>query len=559
MRAVIPSRPSPGRRPRRGRSTLARTVGIGIVTALALAGCSSSSNNDPGEAGAAGDALTIVTPDTSISWSIDKAFGGLEPANNLHATLLRKPYVDSSQEGSQQQDVYTFDPYLAESYTVSDDGLTYTFTLREAVSAAGNTLSADDVLWSFERKFNTPTSLAPGIMAPSITDPAQQIVKVDDRTVSFTLPQAGLGATFLALMSDLLGQIYDSTLLKEHATDDDPYAVDWSAENPNHGFGPYEVTDYQQGVQTVLTARDDWVLGEVPVKTINVRIVTDAGTRANAVKNGDAHLAESVPPADSAELADDPNVFVPEVDNPNSYIMLPLVTNKAPFDDVKVRQAMAYAVPYDQIVSDVYRGLAKRQGPGFLLRDAPGYSDEGFPEYTYDPERAKALLAEAGHADGISFELAVSAADPDTVAAALQIQTAAKAAGFDVQIAQMPASQFAEQRSEHTSQAFLLRDYAITLTPPYELLVYTAPDSSNNFADWEHQPFYDALAAGNALPDALSPEAGQAWNAAERIYLEESPIVFIAQVQPSVLLSSEITGFAWRSDNWLDYSNLSFR
>ena len=114
------------------------------------------------------------------------------------------------------------------------------------------------------------------------------------------------------------------------------------------------------------------------------------------------------------------------------------------------------------------------------------------------------------------------------------------------------------QRSNHTSQAFLLRDYAITLTPPYELLVYTAQDSSNNFADWEFEPFYDALAAGNALPDALSDEAGQAWNVAETIYLEQSPIVFIAQVQPSVALASNLSGFAQRSDNWIDYSNFSF-
>jgi peptide/nickel transport system substrate-binding protein len=122
----------------------------------------------------------------------------------------------------------------------------------------------------------------------------------------------------------------------------------------------------------------------------------------------------------------------------------------------------------------------------------------------------------------------------------------------------MPAAQFAEQRGGHTSQAFILRDYAITLTPPYELLVYTAAGSSNNFSDWEYPPFYAALAAGNAMPDALSPDAGVFWNKAEQIYLDQSPIVFIAQVQPSVAYSSRVTGFAWRSDAWIDYANLSF-
>jgi peptide/nickel transport system substrate-binding protein len=536
------------------KRTWSRVAALALAVTVA-AGCATSANS--GTNGGGSDTLTIVMPDTSITWSLDNGFGGYEPGNNINATLIRKPYVPSSQAGTFQQDVYKYEPYLADGYTVSDDKLTYTFKLRPAKSAAGNTLSADDVLWSFERKFNTPTALAPGLMAPSITDPAKQIKKIDDQTVSFTIPQAGLGATFLALMADLFGQIYDSKLLKQHVTPDDPYAVKWSAQNPNYGFGPYTVTNYQPGVSVVLSARQDFVLGPPPIKTINLRIVADAGTRANAVKNGDAQLAESVTPADTDALKSNSAVTVPKVDNPNTYIMLPLVTNKAPFDNVQVRRAMAYATPYQQIIDNVYRGNAVRNGSGFLLRNAPGYDGSGFPDYTYDPAKAKQILAAAGFPNGIAFHLAVSAADPDTVSAATQIQTAAKAAGFDITIDQMPAAQFAEQRSNHTSQAFILRDYAITLSPPYELMVYTAKGSSNNFGDWEYQPFYDAVNAGNALPDALSTQAGKAWNAAERIYLDQSPIVFIAQVQPSVTYSAKVKGFAWRSDNWIDYSHLS--
>ena len=557
-----PVPPPPGRRfvPGLRRSRVA----VATAAVLLLAACSTSANTAATTA-ASGTAstptaLTIVTPDTSIVWSIDNGFGGYEQGKNVQATMLRKPFVDSEQgRGVQQQDVYTYEPYLASGYEVSADGLTYTFTLSDAKSQAGNELTADDVLWSYERKFNTATSVIPGVMAPSLTDPTTQIVKIDDKTVSFTLPNAGLGTTFLALMSDLCGQIYDSKLLKEHVTAEDPYAVKWSAENPNFGFGPYEVTSYQPGASVVMTARDDFVLGKPKVDTINIRIVPDAGTRANAVKNGDADLAEAVTPADSSALAADPAVIAPEVDNPNTFLMMPLVTNKAPFDNVAVRQAMAYATPYDPIVQDVYRGLAKRQGSGFLLKDAPGYSDAGFPDYTYDPEKAKQMLADAGFPNGVEFTLAVSSAEPDAREAAIQIQTAAKAAGFTITLDEQSASEFADQRTSHTSQAFILRDYAITLTPPYELLVYTAPGSTNNFADWEYQPFYDALAAGNALPDALSDEAGKAWNAAEKIYLDQAPITFIAQVQPNVLVSSKVGGYAWTSDQWIDYSNLYFQ
>lgn len=543
---------------RRSRHRASALIGVLTAIMLVLNGCASSNNVASPED--ARDAITILTPDTGITWSLDNGFGGYEPANNLHATLVRKPYKDSPQgKGVQEQDVYTFEPYLAEAYTISEDGRTYTFTLRDdVVSVAGNPLDADDVLWSFERKFASPRSVVPGVMAPSITDPASQIVKVDDRTVAFTLPHAGLGTTFLALMADLCGQIFDSELLKSHATETDPYAVDWSVENPNYGFGPYEVTEYTPGTSAVLTARDD-VVGTPPaIKKVNIRIVSDPGTRANAVKNGDAGLATGITPADSGALSNDPSVTVPEVANPNTFIMMPLVTNKAPFDDPLVRQAMAYATPYDQIVDNVYRGFALRRGPGFLLTNAPNYDGTGLPQYSYDPERARQLLAQAGKPDGVGFTLAVSAAEPDMMEAAIQVQTAARSAGFDITLDEMPASEFADQRSNHTSQAFILRDYAITLTPPYELLVYTARDSSNNFADWEYEPFYELLASGNEMPDALSASAGQAWNAAERVYLEQSPIVFIAQVQPNVLVRSDVGGFAWRSDNWVDYSNLHY-
>lgn len=541
---------------RRGR--VAALLAVVSTATLVAAGCASSSND--ASSGGDGDAITIITPDTGITWSLDNGFGGYEPANNLHATLVQKPYEESPQgEGVEQQDVYSYDPYLAESYDVSEDGLTYTFNLREdVVSVAGNTLDADDVIWSFERKFASPRSVVPGVMAPSITDPAEQITKIDDQTVAFTLPNAGLGVTFLALMSDLCGQIFDSELLQEHVTPDDPYAVDWTVDNPNYGFGPYEVTDYQPGTSVTLNARDDYFDEPPQISTVNVRIVADPGTRANAVSNGDAGLATGIAPADSAAMQDDPSVKVPQVEDPNTFIMMPLVTNKAPFDDPEVRRAMSYATPYDQIVENVYRGLAVRQGPGFLLTNAPNYVGEGLPDYTFDPDQARQVLADAGYPDGVSFTLAVSAAEPDMMEAAIQIQTAAREAGFDITLDEMPAAEFADQRSNHTSQAFILRDYAITLTPPYELLVYTAPDSTNNFADWEYPPFYEALEAGNALPDALSPEAGEAWNAAEQIYLDQSPIVFIAQVQPNVLVASNVGGYAWRSDNWLDYSNLYY-
>lgn len=535
-------------------------VVAGSVVAALSVGCTSPANTQNGQSPSASGsgqgqvAITILEPDSGMGWSRDAGGANTQYAVNLHATLLRKAYVPGV-SGFDQQNPYEYVGYLADSYEVSSDGLTYTFHLSDAVSAGGNELTAQDVLWSFQRKWEVPTSTAPGTMKDVMTDPDEQIKVIDDKTVSFTIPNAGQGATFLAMMSDLLTFIFDSRLLQEHATTDDPWAIEWSKQNPNYGFGAYEVEAWSVGEYARFVARKDYVLGAPKVDIVQVQIVPDAGTRANAVKNGDAQIATALTAADALGLEGNAAVSVPEIDVPNQFLEMPLVTNKAPFNDVLVRRAMAYAVPYDQIISAVYGGRALRQSSGFLLTNTPGYSAEGLTDYSYDPAKSKQLLSEAG-LERVSFTLAVSAAEPDAEAVAIQIQTAAAEAGFDIKINKLPAADFAKGRTGHEFQALIWRDWSLTLTPSYELNLYTVPESPLNSADWTNEEFRKELATASAMTDQYSAEAGAAFSRANRIMIDESPIVFIAQVQPNVLLSNSVKGYAWRSDNNLDYANL---
>ncbi|NHI17697.1 ABC transporter substrate-binding protein [Microbacterium excoecariae] len=534
------------------RTAVAGTAAAGL---LALAACGAGTTADTS---ADGTTVTIVQPDNNMGWSLDYTFSGMEQSVNTQATLLKKPYVDTDQAGVQAQDMATFEPYLAESLEVSDDGLTYTFTLREVTSAQGNPLTAEDVRWSWERKFETATSVAYGAAGPVWTDPDEMIEVIDDRTVAFTLTDAGYGTEFQALLSDVLGEVYDSVWLQENATDEDPYAVEFSAQNPNFGFGPYEVTDWDPATGATLVAREDTGLPIVPdVDTVIVRIVPDSGARVTAVESGSADIAENVDPAALAEAAENPDVIVPTVSNSNTYVMMPLVTNKAPFDNETVRQAFAYAVPYDQIIDNVFHGRAVRNGSGFLDREAPGYSDADIPEYTYDPDTALELLEGAGITTPVDVTLTVSASDADLANTAIQIQSAAADAGFNVTIDEQNQSQFNAQRVDHSGEAYLLRDYAITMAPGYELNVYTVIDGANNLADWNDETFQELKLAGYEYADSFSEEAGEAWAAAEAYWIDSSPIVFLGQTQPPVLLGSDVTGYAIRSDQWMDYSNLT--
>jgi peptide/nickel transport system substrate-binding protein len=533
----------------------ATAVVVGLTALLALTACGGSS------AAADGDSIIVLVPDQATQLSFDAGVVAttdyFEVVANLNATLIRKPYVDGAQEGTFEQDITSFEGLLADSYEVSDDGLVYTFKLRQGVmSEHGNELTADDVLWSYERKFNSPTSITPYVVAPAITDPSRQFKKVDDYTVAITVDRAGDGFTLLSTMADVTGHIYDSDYLLENATPDDPYATEWSSGRSDFGYGAYRVDSVVNGSEMVLVANPDYVLGEPDVKRIVRRVVADPGVRATTLGRGDADLAINLRSSDSAGLISDESLTVPSEDA-NNFVLFSPVNSMAPFDDPAVRQAMAYAIPYDEIVSQTYQGRATKTNT-FLRATGDGYVGDGLPNWTYDPARAKEILASAGYTTDVPFTLTIASDNPAMEDSATQIASFAADAGFDVSIQKLNPAQFAEGFQSGQFQALMKTDSAISLSPPYELLLYTTPDSTNNQAQYNSERFLSAVDNGIAAGDSISIEAGRYWNEAERIWLgEDVGNIFVAKIKPDVAFSNSLEGYTYRTDNTVDYSVMS--
>jgi peptide/nickel transport system substrate-binding protein len=551
-----------GRRPTTSLRRRRRSGAIAAAAAIAIAitGCTATSTASESTPSSK-DSIVIAAPASATHFVYDagtNVYPGQEIGLQLNATLLKNPYSESSADATAlQQDVTTFDPSLAESYEVSEDGLVYTFHLdQDAVSQASNPLTAADVVWSFQEKFDNPTAPFKFVSSPAVTS-KDQIAEVDEHTVTFTITDPGYGQTLLALLSNVTAQVYDSTALMAHATTDDPFGITWAQQNPLEpiGFGAYTLASFDP-TETVLEANPDF-FGEAPaISKVVYRVVADSATRSQALRNGDVDVAENLAAQEQSDLASAAGVKVFDLST-NIYGMLIPITNKAPFDDPLVRKAMAYAIPYDQIIDNVYLGRAS-QPKGFLDPNAPGYTSDGLPEYTYDPDAAKDLLAQAGHADGLSFTLTVNADIPDLVAAAVQIQAEAADAGFTIEIDQQPSAAFTAGRTAGDFQAILNRDYSIVMTPPYELGLFTTAKSSLNYPKWEDPEFYSLLSAANALGDPFTDEAGEAYAAAEGYLLDQASLIFYANVQPAYAVGEDVSGWAWRSDNWLDVSQLSF-
>jgi peptide/nickel transport system substrate-binding protein len=516
-----------------------------------------------GSGSGSSDGTTIVEAVAAVPGGLafDAKPGGYEAFEYTlltGATLIRNPYVQATDDANAKtQDLYGFEGVLAESYELSPDQKTFTFHLRQGVvSQAGNPFTADDVIYSYQRKWKT-TSIAKAISFPAITDPDTQLKKVDDHTVSWTVAEVGHGFPLLAVISKISGEIYDQELLEQHATAEDPYAVNWSNTNGNFGFGPYTMESYQDGQQITYRANPNYPLGKPAADRIIQRVVPDAANRASLVRNGDVDVAVQLRPSDVADLGSAPGVTTFSADT-NNFLWAFMQTQTAPFDDVRVRQAMFKAIPYQQIIDQVYKGRANPV-VGLLNPGAPNYVSTGLQEQDYDPAGAKALLAEAGHTTPLPVTILMSNAVPDLQEAAVQIQSFASDAGFAVTLDVVPPAVFQERQNSKQFQMMMMRDMSVSYeSPPYSLLLaYNETVDARNSTMWRDPAYYDAVEKGVSAGDALSPEAMTYWNQAEQVWQAGRPQVQIAKAQPLMAFANGTTGFVHRTDNVLDFSVMS--
>lgn len=547
-----------------------RTLLKGSLGAVALgyvAACSPSSGRSS-SAGGTEDAATLVAAAAAmpVTLAMDTGRGvgyeGFEVWQMVQANLIRNPYVEDPNDPNViVQDWYNWEGELAESYEVSDDGRIYTFHLRDGVtSAAGNTLSSDDVIWSFQRKFDTP-NISAYLFNPSIIDPTEQFTKIDDLTFQIELAEAGHGFPMLAVITKLAGHIYDSTLLREHETADDKWALEWSADPANlgnFGFGPYQITTYEDGNQIIFESNPGYALGEPDIKTVVQRIVPEAGNRAALLNSGDVDLAVQLLPADVAAMSEDPEILT--FDTPtNNFTWLLMNTTSDVFSDVRVREAVFKAIPYDQIIDTVYHG-AGSPAIGWMDPNAPGYNGEGIPEQVYDPEGARALLEEAGLTLPVSFSIMASTAVPDLQEVAVQIQAYAQDAGFDVTVDSVPPTTDADRKNARDYEAVLMRDMVVSWesqTYTLRLLRGTGPEDPGNWTGWAPPEFLAEIDAGVAAGDAFSDEANEHWHAAHLMLVEGYTLIQVCNVTPLMAHKDGITPYTQRSDNVYEFSRMT--
>ena len=265
------------------------------------------------------------------------------------------------------------EPRIAESYEISDDGLDYTFHLRDDVTFHdGTPVTADDVVFSIELYKASEYQGSQISMLSSVE-------ATDEYTVV-----CHLDAPYSPFLQGICSPMIASKAYYESSEDD-------FVNNPI-GSGPYKFVSRAKGSNIKLEANEDYYRGAPEIKEVTFEVIPDSSTKAIALQTGEVNFAE-IDSATKPQLEANPAITIAEVPT-SSFSYIAMNTEKEPFNDVKVRQAINYAIDRDNLVAVCYDGEAEVNS-NICAKERFGYSDDQF-QYTYDPEKAKELLAEAG-------------------------------------------------------------------------------------------------------------------------------------------------------------------
>ena len=446
---------------------------------------------------------------------------------NLYDGLVR--YRDGTLE---------VEPALATSWTISDDGTEYVFELRSGVTFHdGTPLDAKAVEFNFDRMLDDshpyhdtgPFPLSFFFSAVKDTE------AVDEDTVKFTLHEPY--APFLSNLAYPTGLIVSPEAVKKHGAD--------FGRNPS-GTGPFVFAEWEANAKVVVTRNEGYWEGAPSLEAVVFRPITDANTRVAEMLSGGIDVMVEIPP-DSVSTFDGNGFTLHEQAGPHVWFLI-LNAKEGPFADKRVRQAINYAIDKKTLVENVLQGTAQVAAGPTPPAFAWAYNDALQP-YPHDPEKAKALLEEAGHA-GASLTFYVTEGgsgmlDPVAMGAAIQADLAK--VGLDVKIETYEWNTFLgkvnpglEGKADMAEMAWMTNDPD---TLPFLALRTGAwPDKGGFNSGYYSNPKVDELleAARGSTDQA---ERAQLYKEMQEIVHDDAPWAFIANWKQNAATSDAVSGF----------------
>jgi peptide/nickel transport system substrate-binding protein len=460
--------------------------------------------------------------------------------------------VKKDANGNDYYDVNNLQPELAEEWDLRDTHVTMKIR-KDATFLDGTPVTAKDAKWAFDRTMAIGGYPKSAVAAASMVK-TEQFVVVDDHTFRVDFVQHDkLTMPYLGVP---LVNIYHSELVKKHATAADPWGLEWTKFN-HAGAGAYRVEKWTPGQEIIYARNDNWKSGPLPkLKRVISRVVPSAGTRHALLQRGDIDLSFDITPKDASDLAANKNLKVISSLMENTVQFLGMNVKMKPFDNLKVRQAVAYAIPYQKIIDVALFGRARALYGGPAKVTTPEWPQPS--PYVPDIAKAKQLLAEAGYPDGfettLSFDLGAAVVNEPLC---VLVQESLAQAGIKATIDKVAGANW---RAAFTKK--------------------TMPLHNQMFGGWFNYPDFYFFIVYNGSSDTIynsmaynNPEMDKAIDAAHyttdpeiyerqamrfiQLAFDDLPAVPLFQPYLNVAMQPNVTGYRYLFHRQLDYRHMA--
>jgi len=454
-------------------------------------------------------------------------------------------------------DLDTITGELAESYDVSADGLKITFHLRkDARFQDGTPVTAEDVKWSLDRAVTAPVLGKAQLLTGSLTG-ADQFKVIDPSTFEVTLPKPDKLA--LPNLATVYPIIINSKVARANATADDPWAIAWLKEH-TAGSGAYMIESFKPGEQVIMKRNEAWNRGTPDksafFKRVIVQTVPEPATRANLVERGDADITVDLQASDVQALENKGALKVISTPQYNSVTFISINNTIPPFDNINVRRAIAYALPYD----DMFKAALFARGTplfGATWTDGkPTTSAFPFPQpIKLDLDKAREYLKAAGMPDGFSttFSFNVGQASTAEPMAALVKESLGKI-GIKVDIQKLPDAQMSTQINEKKLPFFTEGIVAWLPSTDYFYRNFYTGNQRWNYSSINNAELNALAQEARFEPDkAKYDEEGKKLNA---IHVAEMPQIALWQPSQDAVMAASLDGYTYQFHRQVDYRDL---
>jgi peptide/nickel transport system substrate-binding protein len=527
------------------------------MTALAAGSALSTPAIWSAEAQSRKETLLLVTengPNNLDIHGIGTNRPGYEASWNCYDRLISHA-KKTLPDGSMSYDRDKFVPELAEDWNKTDMSVTFKLK-KDATFQDGTPITAKDVKWSFERAIGVGGFPRVQMKAGSLEKP-EQFVAVDDKT--FRIDFIRKDRLTLPDLAVIVPGIYNSGLLQKNASEKDPWGLEYTKSH-TAGSGAYKVVSWKPGIEVVYQRNDAWKGGPLPkLQRIIWRTIPSAGNRRALMERGDADVSFDLPAKDAFELKKEGKLNVIATPIGNGIYYLGMNVKNPPFNNEKLRQAVAYAVPYQKIIDAAMFGLAKPMYGG----KSNEASSLDWPQphgYATDIAKAKKLMAEAGFANGfetsISFDLGQGVVSEPI---AILIQESLKQIGITATINKVPGANWRSEMAKK-SMPMMVNFFSGWLDYP-EYFFFWCYHGQN--AIFNTMSYVDDKMT--AMIDGARKAAGEGdWATYEKDVkgfvkkaFDEVPRIPLFQPYLNVALQKNIAGYAYWFHRQLDYRSLS--